>query len=204
MGMIEQPKGNNDQRQLVRLFGYQDSLSLDSRGRFRVPDNLTSALHRELGRVQAESGGAVPGAAFDRLSFYFVPGTRKRIFLYPATNIHLAVESFENPAPGLDPALIRQARDYFYYRMRFVEADKQNRFVIPDGLREHADIGDDVQQVVIVAQNHWLALSRSELVEKSMRENLDAFEQVAPELLNPAYRSPSHNLGMSQENDLQS
>jgi len=184
---------------LIRLFGYQESLSLDNRGRFRMPDDLAGAVHRELGRVQPATPS--PSAAFDRLAFYFVPGTRKRIFLYPAPNVRLAVESFENPPRNMDPEVVRRARDYFYFRMRFVEADKQNRFVIPDGLREHAGIGDDVQQITLIAHNYWLALSRTELVEQKTRDDLEAFEQAAPDLLNPVYRTPSSSTDMPSEND---
>lgn len=190
MGGFEQSMGANGANGYARLYGYQDSLSLDARGRFRLPDDLASVLYRELARVRYSAGSDAAPAAYERLSFYFVPGTRKRIFVYPTPNVNLAVSSFENPPPGLDPDVVRRARDYFYYRMRFVEADKQNRLVIPDGLREHAGIGDDVSHITLVAQNHWLALSRTELVEQTTAENLEAFEQAAPDLLNPVYRTP--------------
>jgi DNA-binding transcriptional regulator/RsmH inhibitor MraZ len=199
--MTEQFWGNSGRNGTVQLFGYQDSLSLDSRGRFRVPDDLAAALQRELGRALQHASAPQPAAAYERLCFYFVPGTRKHIFLYPTPNIHLAVEGFENPPAGIDPDLIRRARDYFYYRMRFVEGDKQNRFVIPDGLRQHAEMGRDVQQITIVAQNYWLALGRSELVEQRTQENLDAFEQAAPDLLNPVRRIPHGPPQVRQEND---
>ncbi len=177
--------GDTDQPQLVRLFGYQETLSLDERGRFRLPDELAGALQREIGRVAHDTAGAT--APFERLALYFVPGTQKRVFLYPAANIHLAIDRFENPPPGMDPRVVRRARDYFYYRMRFVESDKQNRFLIPDGLREHADLGEQAGQVTLVAQNHWLALSRSDLQERRALEDLEAFEAAAPDLLNPVY-----------------
>ena len=94
--------GNDRNQSLVRLFGYQDSLSLDERGRFRLPDDLASATHRELGRVQRVAEPEVPLAAYERLSFYFVPGTQQRVFLYPIPNIDLALERFENPPPDID------------------------------------------------------------------------------------------------------
>ena len=87
--------GNNGHPGLVRIFGYQESLRLDARGRFRIPDELAAALQRQLGRL-GESGAARP-AAFERLAFYFVPGTGRRIFLYPTPNIDLAVERFDLP-----------------------------------------------------------------------------------------------------------
>jgi DNA-binding transcriptional regulator/RsmH inhibitor MraZ len=197
MGMAEQSAGNSGNGRLVRLRGYEESVSLDTRARFRMPDLLAGALQRELGRAQAHASPA----AFERLSLYFVPGTRKRIFLYPAPNIELAVQSFEGPPPGLEPETIRRARDYFYHRMRFVEADKQNRFVIPDGLRQHAGIDEEAQQVTLVAHNYWLALSRSELVEQETQENRAAFEQAATDLLDPAYRAPQASEATATEND---
>jgi DNA-binding transcriptional regulator/RsmH inhibitor MraZ len=183
--------GNGRSQSLVRLFGYQDSVSLDERGRFRLPDDLASAMHRELGRAERTAEPEMALAAYERLSFYFVPGTRQRIFLYPIPNIDLALERFENPPAELDPDVIRRARDYFYYRMRFVEADKQNRLVIPEGLRAHADIGEQVQQITLVAQDYWLALTRSEVAEARVAEELKAFEQVAADLLDPARRTPA-------------
>ncbi len=188
--MLESLAGNNGSKGLVRVSGYQETVSLDSRGRFRLPDELASAMHRELGRVARAAGGEAPPAAFERLAFYLVPAAGRRIFVYPTPNVRLAVQGFENPPPGLSAEQVRRARDYFYYRMRFVEADKQNRLVLPDGLREHADIDEQVQHVTLVAQNHWLALSRTELVQQRAAENLEAFEQVAPDLLDPVYRPP--------------
>jgi len=172
----------------VRVFGYQETLSLDARGRFRLPDELSGLLHREMGRAARSGASASAPAAFERLAFYFVPGTRRRVFIYPVPNIDMAVQSFDRPAPGMAPEVVRQARDYFYNLMRFVEADKQNRLVIPDALRKHAEIDEQVQHIALVAQNYWLTLSRSELVEKEMADNLGAFEQVAPDLLDPVYR----------------
>jgi len=182
--------GDNGHAGLVRIFGYQETVTLDSRGRCRLPDELAAAVQRELGRVQRAAAPDAPPAAFERLAFYMAPGTRQRIFVYPTPNIRLAIESFESPPPGLPAEVVRQARDYFYYRMRFVEADKQNRLAIPDGLREHAQIGEQVKQITLVAQNHWLALSRAELVEQRAAEGLEAFEKAAPDLLNPVYRRP--------------
>jgi len=173
---------------MVRLFGYQEVLSLDARGRFRLPDELSGLLFSELGRASRSAGASAAPAAYERLAFYFVPGTRRRIFLYPTPNIDLAVRSFEQPPAGMPPEVVRQARDYFYNHMRFVDADKQNRLLIPEALRRHAEIGEQVQQIALVAQNYWLTLSRSELVEKEMAENLGAFEQVAADLLDPVCR----------------
>jgi len=175
--------GNEQANGLVCLKGYQEVLSLDARGRFRLPDDLASRLARELGRVGN-------GSSEDRLALYFVPGTADRIFLYPAPNVHLAVDRFENPPPGMDPALVRRARDYFYARMRFVEGDRQNRFSIPDGLRQHARIDEDVQQVTIIAHNHWLSLSRSDVEEQRIADNREAFEMAAEDLVDPVY--PAH------------
>ena len=180
MGVIETPTGNGGGNGLVRLVGFEESLSLDERGRFRLPDELSAALQRELGRVGN-------GAAFDRLALYFVPAAGKRVFLYPVPNVRLAIDRFETPPPGMDPAVVRRARDYFYYRMRFVEADRQNRFGIPDGVRQHAGITDDVQQISIVAHNHWLSLSRTDLEEQRALENLATFDSAADDLLDPVY-----------------
>jgi len=182
---------------LLELMGRQDVLSLDSRWRFRLPDDLAGTLHRALARAGAESP-AGPPAAFERLAFYFVPGPGARILLYPPSNVHLAVDRFENPPAGLDPAVIRRARDYFYYRMRFVEADKQNRLQIPEGLREHAEINEAVEQIALVAHNHWLVLTSSELVKQQVAGQFEAFNELAADLLDPAYPTPP----VSTETDL--
>jgi DNA-binding transcriptional regulator/RsmH inhibitor MraZ len=183
--------GNSGGNGLVRLFGFRESLSLDARGRFRLPDNLSAMLHRELGRLQRSVASDAPPAAFERLSFYLVPGTLKRVFIYPIPNVHLAVERFENPPTGIDADTIRRARDYFYDRMSFIEADRQNRVVIPDALREHAGIDGSVEKIALVGRNYWLALSRADVAERRVAENLGAFEQAAPDLLDPVRRMPS-------------
>ena len=189
MGLLETSMGNLGQNGLVRLVGYQEFLSLDTRGRFRLPDDLAGAVHRELGRVAHHASADVPPAAFERLAFYFVPAPDRQVFLYPTTNIRLALEQFVNPPSGMDPAVIRQARGYFYGHVSFVEADRQNRLMIPAGLRAHAGIDEKVSEIYLVAQNHWLALSRSELARTKMLEGRQAFEQVAPDLLDPVYRT---------------
>jgi DNA-binding transcriptional regulator/RsmH inhibitor MraZ len=180
MGTVETPAGNQGTNGLVSVVGFQEVLSLDNRGRFRLPDELAAALHTELGRV----GSASP---YERLAFYFVPGTARRIFLYPVPNVRLAIDRFENPPPGMEPAAVRRARDYFYYRMRFVEGDKQNRLSIPDGVRQHAGIDDDVQQITVVAHNHWISLGRADLEEQRALESVEVFDAAAEELLDPVY-----------------
>jgi len=90
---------------LVRLVGFEESLSLDERGRFRLPDELSAALQRELGRVGN-------GAAFDRLALYFVPAAGKAACSStPWPNVRLAIDRFETPPPGMDPAVVRRARE---------------------------------------------------------------------------------------------
>ncbi len=194
--------GNGGNGRLIRLFGYQEELSLDPRGRFRLPDNLVAVLHQELGRVRHVDPSLAQGPAVERLSFYLVPGTRKRIFIYPTPNVGLAIESFESPPPGIDPEIIRHAREYLYHRMRYVEADKQNRVAISEGLRDHAEIDESVQQITLTAHNCWLALTRSELAEQRVRENLEAFKQAAPDLLDPVNPRPPAAPGLSAEEDL--
>jgi len=191
MGAAEQTGGNNGRLPLIELHGYQGVVSLDTRGRFRLPDDLTGALQRTLGRAERLPGSEVPPAVFERLAFYFVPGSRRRIFLYPAPNIRLAVESFENPPASLAADTTRRARDYFFLRMRFVEADRQNRLVIPEGLRQHAGIDEKVQQIALVGHHYWLALCRTELVELEVTGGAEAFELAADDVLDPVRRAPS-------------
>jgi DNA-binding transcriptional regulator/RsmH inhibitor MraZ len=203
MGAVEQTVGNNGRPPLIELYGYQGAVSLDSRGRFRLPDDLAGALQNALGAAERSPGSEVPPAVFKRLAFYFVPGSQRRIFLYPTSNIRLAIEGFGNPPASLPADITRRARDYFYLRMRFVEADRQNRLVIPDGLRQHAGIGEDVEQITLVAQQYWLALCQTELVERKATEDGEAFEQAADEVLDPLYRPPSTPAGGSQQADQQ-
>lgn len=191
MGFIGSQAGDNGAIGLVPLYGYQDDLSLDARGRFRVPDELASLVQRALGQAQAQAVPAGAPPTYQRLAFYFVPGPGRRIFLYPVTNIGLAIERFENPPAGIDPQALRDARDYFYQTMRYVEADKQNRFQVPDGLRRHARLDDDVDRVSLVAHNNYLVLAPSQEVERALASKLDAFEQAAPDLLDPAYGTPA-------------
>ncbi|MCD6416088.1 MAG: hypothetical protein J7M08_05270 [Planctomycetes bacterium] len=182
--------GNPGNGRLVRLLGYREVLSLDQRGRFRLPDQLAAVLREEVARLRQSPSALNQTPAFSRLSFYFVPATEKRILLYPLPNIGLAIQSFEDPPPGFDHDLIRRAREYFYAHMRFVEADKQNRLAVPEDLKEHADIDETVKQVTLVAHHHWLVLTPSELAKEHLERNKPAFDEIADELLNPAYPPP--------------
>jgi len=193
MGVAELFSGNNGDRRFVLLRGYQETVSLDSRCRFRVPDELAALIQAELGRLKAASSSELPPMAYQRLAFYFVPGTRGRIFLYPVPNIDLAIRLFESPPPGMDPAQVRRARDYLYLRMRFVEADKQNRLIIPEGLRQHGGIDEKVQQVTLVGRNYWLELMRSEQVEERIAAEREAFEELGDDLLDPVYGNASRD-----------
>ncbi len=176
----ESPALRND---LVHTFGHRESLSVDGRMRFRLPDHLAGHLQREMGRVDGQSN--LPPAAQQRMGFYFVPGTQDRIFLYPAQNIDVAISRFESPPPDADSQRVRQARDYFYSMMTFVEADRQNRLQIPEHLCEHADLGEDCDQIVLVGHNLWLSISRSETAEDMQAEGREALEEIGGDILDP-------------------
>ena len=173
---------------LVHIFGHRDTLSLDARQRFRLPDQLVARLHEEMGRVAGES--KLSPAALQRLAFYFVPGTDQRIFLYPAQNIETAISRFESPPAGEDPALVRAARDYFYSMMVFVEADRQNRLQIPEPLCEHAGMQEDERQVVLVAHNLWLSLARTQQAAEMAAVGREALDAVGPNVLDPVRTQP--------------
>jgi hypothetical protein len=168
---------------LVHVVGHRETLSLDARCRFRLPDDLAARLQQELGRLAG--GSNLPPSALLRLAFYFVPGTGPRIFLYPAPNIQVAIERFENPPAGLDPEQVRAARDYFYGMMSFVEADRQNRLQIPDALREHAGINGAERQIVLVAHNLWLTILKSSAARDLEIRGRQALELVGPPVLDP-------------------
>jgi len=181
-GMAE---SNSDS--LMHLFGYRELLRLDERFRFRVPDELAGRLHREMGRVAGRS--QMPPAAFERLSFYFVPGPNERILLFPPTNIEVATGRFENPLAAAEAADIRAARDYFYSMMRFVEADRQNRFVLPEHLRGHAGIDEREREVLLIAHDLWLVIIRASVTAEEDRKGKEALDRVGADVLDPV-RSP--------------
>lgn len=180
---------------LVHTFGHRENLSVDGRMRFRLPDHLAGHLQREMGRVDGQSN--LPPAAQQRMGFYFVPGTRDRIFLYPAQNIDVAIARFESPPAGSDPQRVRQARDYFYSMMTFVEADRQNRLQIPDHLCDHAGLDDDCGQVVLVGHNLWLSISRSETAEDMQAEGREALEEIGADILDPVVQPDSSRIDES-------
>lgn len=173
---------------LVHVFGHRECLSLDERMRFRLPDQLAAALAQEMGRLSA--GSTLSPAARLRMAFYFVPGTQGRIFLYPAQNIQVAVNRFESPPDGVDPAGLRAARDYFYGMTEFVEADRQNRLQLPAHLCRHANIGERDSRIVLVAHNLWLSISSEEAAGKLQEAGQKAFETMAAEVLDPVRRAP--------------
>ena len=180
------------------FFGYQDTLSLDARGRFRAPDRLATMVNQALGQVQGAGVAGFPPAGTQRLAFYFVPGPGRRIFLYPATNIQLAIDNIEHPDVDLADDEIRDLRDYFYRLLTYVEADKQNRFQIPDALREHARLDDHVDQVSVVAHNHYFVLEAAEQAEEDRIAKRAVFEKRAADLLDPV-RRPRRTGGETNE-----
>jgi len=166
---------------LVHIFGHRENLTLDARGRFRIPDELARELSQELARVAGHAN--IAPQALQRLSFYMVPGTQKRIFLYLATNIQVAVQRFENPPAGADATQVRAARDYFYEMMCFVEADRQNRVQIPDHLRAHAGLDGKERQILIAGHNLWLTIAKSSAAKGMQTEGSEALEQIGPSVL---------------------
>lgn len=190
-GSEEKPGGIHTDPGYVHLVGNREELRLDQRFRFRVPDQLAGRLHRELGRVSAHS--QMPPGAFERISFYFVPGPSQKIFLYPSSNIQLAITRFQKPLAGADPAEVRAARDYFYSMMTFVEADRQNRLVIPEHLREHAGLQGNEQDVLLSTHDLWLVLMKRSLAAEQERKGRDALDQVGADILDPVQwgRPPS-------------
>ena len=179
----KQQPGDAMRRDLVHVFGHRVELSLDERMRFRLPDQLANAIALEMGRVNAHSN--LSPAAIQKPAFYFTPGTEKRIFLYPAQNIQVAIQRFESPPPGVEKARLRAARDYFYSMMEFVEADRQNRLQIPAHLRDHAEIDDDNKRIVVVAHNLWLSITSDDSAEDLEAGGREAFENTAPDVLDP-------------------
>lgn len=177
------PDAGGLDRGLIHVFGHREELSLDERMRFRLPDHLAGAIACEMGRTSA--GSSLAPAARLRLAFYFVPGTRSRIFLYPVQNIEVAIEKFESPPEGVDISQVRAARDYFYSMMEFVEADRQNRLQIPARLCSHANIGDGQRRIVVVAHNLWLSVSGTEAAEKLQAGGRKAFDAIGPDVLDP-------------------
>ena len=182
-GNAEQSRGIHADPAYVHLVGHREELKLDGRFRFRIPDQLAGGLQRELGRVEGNS--QMPPGAFQRISFYFVPGPDQQILLYPPTNIQLAIERFQKPVAGADPAQVRAARDYFYSMMRFVEADRQNRLVIPEHLREHAGLDDDQKEVLLSGHDLWLVLRKRSLAAEHEVKGREALNQVGADILDP-------------------
>lgn len=175
--------GDAMRRDLVHVFGHRVELSLDERMRFRLPDQLANAIAVEMGRVSAHSN--LSPAAIQKPAFYFAPGTEKRIFLYPAQNIQVAIERFESPPPGVEKARLRAARDYFYSMMEFVEVDRQNRLQIPAHLQEHAELNEENKRIVVVAHNLWLSITSDDSAEDLQAGGREAFEDTAPDVLDP-------------------
>jgi len=182
-GAAEQSRGIHADPSYVHLVGAREELKLDGRFRFRLPDQLAGRLQQEMGRVQSDS--KMPPGAFQRLSFYFVPGPNEQILLYPPTNIEIAIDRFQNPVVDADPAQIRAARDYFYSRMEYVEADKQNRLVIPEHLREHAGLDEDQKEVLLNGHGLWLVLRKSSLAAEREANGKEAMNQVGGNILDP-------------------
>ena len=183
--------GNYDSPELVHVHGYRSSLKLDSRFRFRLPDDLSAYLRVEFGRAAA--GASMPSAALSRLAFYLVPGPGQRLLLYPGPNIKVAIERFENPSVGADPAQLRQARDYFYSMMRFLDADAQGRILLPPHLRRHAGIETPNEGIVLTSHNLWLTLMQASVAEEEDLRVREALEAVGADVLDPVWpaRPPS-------------
>ena len=172
---------------LVHVYGYRSSLKLDGRFRFRLPEDLSAQLRVEFGRVSADS--AMPTPVLSRLAFYLVPGPGERVLLYPGPNIKVAIERFENPSVGADPAQLRQARDYFYSMMRFLEADSQGRILLPPHLRQHAAIEDNDEDVVLTGHNLWLSLTRGSLAAQEDQKGREALDSIGADVLDPVRRA---------------
>ncbi len=180
---------------LIEIFGLGDELSLDARKRFRLPDALVDELRRAYERIAPHTD--LPADAVNRLPFYFAPGTNGRIFLYPAPNIKVATARFERPPAGMDPARVRKARDYFYGLLRFAEADRQNRLQLPEALRQHAELGDDVDRIVLTCRGRWLTISKAPSEREQVAERRAAFEECSEDLLDSV--EPGEAAGLDEE-----
>jgi len=171
--------------QILHVYGYRSSLRLDSRFRFRLPDDVTAHLRTEYGRVSADS--PMPPGALNRLSFYLVPGPQARILLYPGLNIRLAIRRFENTPAGADPDQTRLARDYFYNMMRFVETDAQSRVLLPEHLRRHAGIEGTAEDVVLAGHDLWLTLMRASVASQEDLRGREALDALGAAVLDPVW-----------------
>lgn len=173
----------NDELAVVEIWGCGDAVSVDGRLRFRLPDAMVDQLRNAFARNREATN--LPPDAVNRLPFYFAPGTGGRIFLYPAPNIEFATQRFERPPAGIDPDVLRKARDYFYGLLRFVEADRQNRLQIPDALRKHAGMDDGVDRVVLTCRGRWFTIARLDAEQEQFAGRKASFDECSEDVLDP-------------------
>jgi DNA-binding transcriptional regulator/RsmH inhibitor MraZ len=169
-----------DENKLIRVAGLNHDLLLDDRLRIRIPDELARYLIREQGRLSGQPSAAPSDV---RLGFYLAPGTRGRILLYPSLNAALATWAVEHPPAGLDPKAVRSARNFFYYHFQYVEADKFNRLLIPEQIRELTNLGRENRKVFVRGKQYYFELMDESAFGELCQVGKDDFERIGDDLL---------------------
>ena len=151
-----------------------------------MPDGLARNLLQEMARLAGKSD-LLPGA-LERLSFYFVVAADQQVLLFPAPNVHIAIERWESPPADCDEGLWRSARNYFYRMMCFAEADRQNRLQIPDHIREHAGINGSDDHIALVCRDLWVSLVKGSALKQQDVTGGEALNQLGPGVQDPVHR----------------
>jgi len=102
----------------------------------------------------------------DENTFYVTSDDGKCAQIYPIPVWELIAQKFQQ-APRMDPAKIKLQKFTSYYGL-LTQMDPQGRILIPQALREDAQIFGDV---TVIGKNDHLEVWNNEVIRRDLREN---------------------------------
>ena len=102
----------------------------------------------------------------DENTFYVTSDDGKCAQIYPIPVWELIAQKFQQ-APRMDPAKIKLQKFTSYYGL-LTQMDPQGRILIPQALREDAQIFGDV---TVIGKNDHLEVWNNEVIRRDLKEN---------------------------------
>jgi len=102
----------------------------------------------------------------DENTFYVTSDDGKCAQIYPIPVWELIAQKFQQ-APRMDPAKVKLQKFTSYYGL-LTQMDPQGRILIPQALREDAQIFGDV---TVIGKNDHLEVWNNEVIRRDLREN---------------------------------
>jgi MraZ protein len=143
----------------LEIFGGVFTHAIDDKGRVQFPISLLEAVHPK-----------------ERGSFYLTAGLGECIFAYTKSRFESLLRNFEQNTNEWENGDVRRVHLLFFMNQRMVELDSQSRVLVPEALRQYADLE---RQAVIVGAGNRVEIWNPSRFAEFVAQSKPVFEKAA-------------------------